>query len=177
MCNPCLMFPAWPWDFPQFLLLCLCPTPTGTSWSRCTNSCTCTLCLKGPRLRMGWLLAEWFGTECRLLAGAWGKGYFEYLMLRLTRFHVHDFCEARSCSFVSPVLPQSPNKWSENCADLEKLFSQMLSLSQQGSFIHNPEWDREKDSLGWWGVETDLCGVCSFLRERYKIAVFYLLYV
>lgn len=60
----------------------------------------------------------------------WSVGqrvFSEYLMLWLTRFRVHDFCEARSCAFVSPVLSRSPNEWWENRADLEMLFSQMLS--------------------------------------------------
>ena len=69
-------------------------------------------------------------------------------MLRLTRFRAHDFCEARSYAFVSPVLPQSPNEWWENRVDLEKLFSQPLSLSRQGSFIHNPESIEKRTPLG-----------------------------
>lgn len=72
------------------------------------------------------------------------KGISEYLMLRLTRFRVGDFCEARSCAFVSPVLPQSPNEWWGNGADLEKLFSQTLSLSCSGRFSSTTQSRVEK---------------------------------
>lgn len=75
------------------------------------------------------------------------KGVSECVMLQLTRFHVHDFYETSSCSFVSSVLPPVTSEWWKN---LEVLFSEMLSLSCQVTFIPqpNPESERGKDSLG-----------------------------
>lgn len=50
-------------------------------------------------------------SDLELIVSYWlergAQGISEYLILGLTRFRVHDFCEARSCSFVSPVLSPS----------------------------------------------------------------------
>lgn len=91
---------------------------------------------RGPRLWMGWLLAEWFGTECWLLAGACSKGYF--LVFDALAYKV-------PCSWflwstflflcISSPPSKSPNEWWENREYLEMLFSQTLS---QGTFHLQP---------------------------------------
>lgn len=122
-------------------------------------------------------------SDLELFVSYWlergAQGISEYLILRLTRFLPCSWFLWSTFLFLCISSPpsKSPNEWWENCGDLEMLFSRTLSLPRQGTFHPQPRVDRGKDSLGWWGVKTDLCGVCSFLRERYKIAVFVVFHI